>query len=167
MASTIRRYGGGNGGFCGCGRCAPVRWLGPRLQHSGALAAAPVRSIGGREPSMATANPNRQVCFFTFREALGPIFSSAYLNPAEHLIAHGYAVSIMCLSSFGEFMKPALRKRFFRLQHETAHQRGCRIRRLPTPSKPWDEMWWDRTLMRAAATALPELKSSRIVHAGG
>ncbi len=108
-----------------------------------------------------------QVCFVTFRETLGPIFSSVYVNPAAQLAGRGHDVSIVCLSSLGEFVKPALRQRFFRLQHETQQRYGYRIRRLPTGSKPWDEMWWDRALMRWAANTLPELYRSRIAHAGG
>ena len=109
----------------------------------------------------------QHVCFVTFRETLGPIFSSVYVNPAAQLAARGHGVSILCLSSLGEFVKPALRRRFSRLRQETERRSGCRIRRLPTGSKPWDDTWWDRAVINVAATTVPELYRSHIVHAGG
>ena len=52
------------------------------------------------------------VAFLVYREGLGPIFSSVYVNPAECLGGLGAQSQIVLLSSAGEFLKPALRKRW-------------------------------------------------------
>jgi len=109
----------------------------------------------------------RQVCFLTYRETLGPIFSSVYLMPAEELTRKGYEVSLLCFSSVGEFVKPALRRRFAELRADVEQRIGCTIRRLPTRSNAWDDSRVDRALIRVAAKCWSGVPVRGVLHTGG
>ena len=107
------------------------------------------------------------ICFLTFRETLGPIFSSVYVNPAAELQARGHNVSVLCVSSLGEFVKPWLRRRWRDLRREVQERASLRIRRVPTASKAWDDAHVDSRVTSIAMRGFSNAGSPGIIHAGG
>ena len=82
------------------------------------------------------------VAFLVYREGLGPIFSSVYVNPAECLGGLGAQSQIVLLSSAGEFLKPALRKRWSQFASDINKRVPGGLTRLPSPPH---SMRWLRT----------------------
>lgn len=113
---------------------------------------------------MKAVNPS--VIFLVYREGLGPIFSSVYINPAEQLGKLGINSRIVVMSSAGEFIKPKLRRRWNEFAAEIRQKVPGGVTRLPSPPAALRNLPTDPMVLRAWAALEFRRRRPDIIHCG-